>query len=253
MILVVFILLIGIVVGTDRVAFVGFTNTFYGGVHNHGFIKVFQQETAGRMEVNSYALPYAGTTGLIAMLQHDDVIRERFDKVFLIVEADALLADYDENDASLFEKPIDHTNPSLSKLETMIAILKSRSQDLVLCSLLLSGESTTIENKLDYHFEAWRTVLKRLSVDYEISYLDFSVPFAKFVEIVNLDDLDHSMLTHEGNILNERGDLLVAHELLRYVGVDSKSHNVKLAMREVLPKESVRDDVLRMKSSATEI
>lgn len=235
---------------SKSVLFVGYTNTFVGSSQTNGFVSLFKEETSSTTGVEAVALPFSGTDSLSRILQTENVATQRYDKIFLVVEADAILAEYEDVDVTsdLFSRPVTETNAALVKLESLLALLKSRSSDVEMDVLLLAGEDAN-ENRLEEHFNAWRAALRRASVDYGVSYFDFAFPITKHLEIINLDNLDHSLLTYEGNILNERGHLLVAHELLARQGVRSVEERMRKAMQDALPKESVRDDVLAMQRS----
>lgn len=228
--------------------FIGYTNTFYGSVLPGGFVKIVENESKGR--VSTVALPYSNTSKVLAMLKHEEVSSAVPSKVFFIVEADAILSHLNDeaNIDTVLSTPISRPHPIMFELDSVLALLKSRGSEVHLCCLLLSGDNME-ETQLEMHFGDWRIALMQTSHDFEVSFMDFSTAFAQYVEVANIDNLPHSVLTHEGNILNENGHLLVANEILKGLGFRNQQKAVNLSIQRAVKKESAHADVLKMKAT----
>lgn len=220
--------------------FVGYTNTFYGSVLPKGFIKRIQ-ESLGEVETTTIALPSSQSADIVAMLKQLNS-NVRYDSVLFFIEPDAILSHYGD---SLPETISEHIDVITREIEIIISVLKGLSNDVKVYTLLFHGEASA-ENELEAHFEQWKIVIKRITTHSDLSLFDFSLTFEKVAEDVNIDDLEHSVLTHEGNILNDHGHLVIANELLRRMGKASLKDEVAEFIRQSTYRESHPNDMRSM-------
>eukprot|EP01039_Chlorochromonas_danica_P008749 gene8749-9643_t len=226
--------------GGAEYLFVGYTNTFYGSVLPKGFIKRVQ-ERLGDVETTTIALPSSQSADIVAMLKQLNS-NVRYESVFLFIEPDAILSHYGD---SLPDTISEHIDVISREIETIISVLKGLSKDVKVYTLLFHGEAST-ENELESHFEQWKIVIKRITAHSDLSLFDFSLTFEKVAEDVNIDDLEHSVLTHEGNILNDHGHLVIANELLRSMGKANLKDEVVEFIRQSTYRESHPNDMRSM-------
>jgi hypothetical protein len=226
--------------------FVGFTNTFYGSTLPYGYGKIIQNEG---IALTTVALPYSSSQYILNMLKHSEMEQLATQKAYVFIESDAILAHYSSASAldDAIATTIPYPNSIIFQIESILALLKSKGIEINLCALLFSGENSEV-SPLEQHFKQWRVLLRRVAKDYEANYFDFFVIFGKYAEVANIDDLDHSVLTHDGNVLNPQGHLLVANELLMTMGIHSKQGDVQNALRDAILRASHYEDMMKMKA-----
>lgn len=236
----------GQLVGREDWLFIGYSNTFFGSSLAHGFVNQITKQVVSVVAHNA-ALPYSNTKAIFDFLQHEDFINKPVQRAFYIIEAEAILSNYsNQQDTTFLTNPVEYPNSILSEIESILAYLSTRGVDVTMCVLLTAGERST-ENQLELHYEEWKPLLKQASIDYKVSFLDLTMAFDKYNELVNIDDVDHSTLTHDGYILNDQGHTVVAHELLSSIGIGSMQQAVDKNKWSILKRKTTVEEIEKLR------
>lgn len=94
---------------------------------------------------------------------------------------------------------------------------------MILCPLTVRGERVDIENEMDDLIQLYTLINKQVASEYSVMYINIAPQVNQFLEMNNIDNLDHSVLTLDGSVLNERGHMFVALALLRDFGISQHS------------------------------
>eukprot|EP01031_Cornospumella_fuschlensis_P037989 gene37989-46152_t len=112
--------------------------------------------------------------------------------------------------------------------------------------MLMAGEDSE-ENQVELHFEEWKRLLKLASVDYNTSFVDLTLPMDRYNELVNIDNVEHSTLTHDGYILNDKGHTVVANELLSSLSVNSLQQAVDRDLVSLLKRKTPVEEINKLR------
>lgn len=93
--------------------------------------------------------------------------------------------------------------------EIIVQLLAANSK-IVLCTLPVIGEKYDGENMQDDDLNAYSNIVKKLSVEYNLSLCDLRFAFTNYLKQFNYENTSTGLLTTDGVHLNEEGNRLVA-------------------------------------------
>lgn len=96
--------------------------------------------------------------------------------------------------------------------------------DLILIPIIIYGEKIDGSNQIDILIEDYLYINQQVARDYHIMYIELFYEFSKYLEINNIENLSHSILTLNGNLLNNYGHLYVCLLLLKAFHINN--HNL---------------------------
>lgn len=224
----------------DRILFLGHSNTLYASLFDFGFIPLFQQEIE-KIYPNIVIGSIATTTEEKFVLHdaNDDLQRLAIDdfnpsKIFFVVGSDFIRDYFPVVDTSMTPEMIKTANTEAfrslqQRLQAYFAFFtRNPNIETVVIPLFVYGEHFDLSNKYDVFFEDCFGMIQKLLLHFDgkISMVDnFLLDVYKHWETVNWDNHDHSILTHDGEVLNEEGHKFVAKELLEVFQIP---HSLKL-------------------------
>ena len=151
-----------------------------------------------------------------------DVIDLNPDIVFIYIGINDVWHKYDfgtGSDIDLYEKG----------LRTIISDIKSLGSKIVLCTPTVIGENTgdfvlgnqfkdveTME-KMNSDLDTFSEVVRKLSNEYETELLDLRKIFMDYLAENNINNDAAGILTTDGVHLNERGNKLIADQMIKFI------------------------------------
>ena len=151
-----------------------------------------------------------------------DVIDLNPDIVFIYIGINDVWHKYDfgtGSDIDLYEKG----------LRTIISDIKSLGSKIVLCTPTVIGENTgdfvlgnqfkdveTME-KMNGDLDTFSEVVRKLSNEYETELLDLRKIFMDYLAENNINNDAAGILTTDGVHLNERGNKLIADQMIKFI------------------------------------
>ena len=151
-----------------------------------------------------------------------DVIDLDPDIVFIYIGINDVWHKYDfgtGSDIDLYEKG----------LRTIISDIKSLGSKIVLCTPTVIGENTgdfvlgnqfkdveTME-KMNSDLDTFSEVVRKLSNEYETELLDLRKIFMDYLAENNINNDADGILTTDGVHLNERGNKLIADQMIKFI------------------------------------
>lgn len=199
---------------------------FMGSALPYGFINVFKSEVRKKFEglsVHNGGSRHYQSERLLSGL---DLMVETYKPTKIV-----LILDHDHFTGVTIES----LREVKREIEHLVVKVLAFGIEPILCSSIVIGEKDSGDNAL---LDEYLGVTRRIASDYRIAHIDLFSEMCKYLEMVNIDNQPHSILTHDGTILNERGHYLVASIILHSFGVYSYRSNMNSAV--VLEQERVK-------------
>lgn len=95
--------------------------------------------------------------------------------------------------------------------------IKESGADVVLCTPTVIGEKKNFQNEQDEMLKEYVNIVRNVSEKSNSELCDLSETFRNFIGENNPDNLDRGVLTYDGVHLNNKGNELVAREVLQYL------------------------------------
>jgi hypothetical protein len=202
------------IVHNDRLLFVGHRNVLYGSLYPYGFINLLEQQFKKMGLQNITVRSVGSAAGTAHLLDSTFPTNQDPSERFIPTKTIMLLGN------EIFEPFASEGGVGFitvrQNVESMVATFVRHRIPVVLGTLFVSGEKYDGSNPNDPFFEEWQGILRRISITYDnVSYIDFSQSMQKYWETKNVDNVDHSILTHDGEIFNEEGHAFIACQLLQ--------------------------------------
>jgi hypothetical protein len=224
----------------DRILFLGDTNTLLGSTNPFGFINLFQKElssTVQNVTIKSVGFRKSTTMEIFHKLESNILKEFTPSKVILILSNNEF-----HIDSSL---PVEQNRLAL---ESIIANFLHTNTSVIICSVLVDGEKTDGTNELDEKLEMHIEMTKTIASDYNVMFIDLYSPMMRYIGHVNIDNLSHSVLTHNGKFLNDGGHLLIAMTLLRAFKIKNSLMKSNSLLTEVHRVQKQKENLLRIEN-----
>lgn len=199
----------------DSLLFLGYSNTMHGTLQSHGFINIFLGQLLSiypNISSINIGVPHDPSThktdsfiSVISDLLHNNV--KPISKAIFIVEHELFTADPALTDQSDEE--------CLSHVKHVIAYFKRINIPIIVTGFLLYGEKYDSTNPFDNKFEVLNGDLRQISREFEVPFIDLSMPLQKHLEVLNHENLEYGSLTQDGKVLNEEGHEFLAIQLFK--------------------------------------
>jgi len=183
------------------------------GAEGRGYIMLLQQMVNDSIEENNYELIGAGINGnkiddLYGRLE-EDVIARKPDIVVIYIGI---------ND--VWHKTSGNGTP-IAKFaeiyEALIKKLKANNIDVALCTTSVIGEKKMNANSQNTDLDSYSTVILSLAATLNCLLVNLRMAFKKYLASNNPGNKESGILTTDGVHLNDRGNELVAAEMLKVV------------------------------------
>jgi isoamyl acetate esterase len=199
----------------EKIIFFGDSIT-EAGVNKGGYIDRIQSFIDQRSLQEKYELAGAGIGGNkvydLYLRLEDDVLAKDPQAVVIYVGI---------ND--VWHKTSHGTGTDLDKYEKFyIAIIKklqAKNIKVAVCTPSVIGEKKDNANPQDADLERYSDVIRKIATSYNCKLIDLRVAFAQYEKENNPDDKESGILTTDRVHLNEKGNQLVADEIIRVLGI----------------------------------
>ncbi|KAJ1419707.1 hypothetical protein B484DRAFT_400093 [Ochromonadaceae sp. CCMP2298] len=218
----------------DRVLFVGHMNAMLGSLP-HGFVNIFGREANSVLQ--NVSVFTAGAEANLDLLVKLDTLLDHYKPTIVVVSLGI--------EAFSGRGTLESLGEIKYEVESIVARLLQEGQKVILCPMAFSGERTDSSNGLDEVLGEYAQVNKQIARDYAVMGVNLSNEVGRYLQANNVDNQQHSVLTLEGSVLNERGHMLAALVLLRALGVTGHS----LASDDLLVQEERRVQALKRELS----
>lgn len=200
----------------DSILFLGGMNVVTGGAMPYGFINVIKQEVQtlySNITVVSRGFADDDANQLLSNLNFILTRGIKPTKAIISVGLEAFITHTDDSSRIRLK----------FELESLVARLKQDKIEVALCPLTIHGERVDIDKEMDDLIQLYTLINKEVAREYSVMHVNLPTQLAQYLGSNNLDKLDHSVLTLDGSILNEKGHMFVALALLRAFGVSQHS------------------------------
>jgi isoamyl acetate esterase len=199
----------------EKIVFFGDSIT-QAGVNKGGYIDRIQAFINQRSLQEKYELTGAGISGNkvydLYLRMEDDVLAKEPQTVVIYVGI---------ND--VWHKTSSGTGTDLDKYEKFyIAIIKklqAKKIKVVVCTASVIGEKKNNANPQDADLEKYSAVIRKLAVTYNCTLVDLRAAFAQYEKENNPEDKESGILTGDRVHLNEKGNQLVADEMIKGLAI----------------------------------
>lgn len=196
---------------TLRVVFFGDSIT-EAGVKPGGFITKLNDMLKQKQSGNQYELMGAGIGGNkvydLYLRMDDDVLAKNPDVVFIWVGV---------ND--VWHKRSSGTGTDADKFEkfynAIIKKLKAKNIRVILCTPAAIGEKTDFTNEQDGDLNKYANIIRTIAANNQCDLVDLRKAFLKYDLENNKENRESGILTTDRVHLNEKGNQLVADEMIR--------------------------------------
>ena len=205
-----------------KIVFLGDSITQQAEDFEDGFISLIRQNLVqDKFELVGKGIGGNKVSDLLTRYK-SDVIDLNPDIVFIYIGINDVWHKYDfgtGSDIDLYEKG----------LRTIISDIKSLGSKIVLCTPTVIGENTgdfvlgnqfkdveTME-KMNGDLDTFSEVVRKLSNEYETELLDLRKIFMDYLAENNINNDAAGILTTDGVHLNERGNKLIADQMIRFI------------------------------------
>lgn len=181
------------------------------GIHAGGYINLIQKALPGSGETNKYNLVGAGVGGN----KVDDLYR-RMEKDVLNENPAIVVVYVGIND--VWKKTIGNgtTVEIFEQLyTTIINALQEKNIRVAVCTPSLIGEKRNYANAQDADLEAYSAIVRKLAASFHCTLIDLRKAFMNVEAQDNPGDKEYGILTTDGVHLNDRGNRLVAEEVMK--------------------------------------
>lgn len=111
------------------------------------------------------------------------------------------------------------TGTDMDKYEKFyVAIIKklqAKKISVVICTPTVIGEKKNGANPQDADLDAYSNVIRKLATTYQCTLVDLRATFAQYLVANNKDDAEKGILTTDRVHLNDKGNQLVADEMMK--------------------------------------
>jgi len=207
---------------STKIIFLGDSITEQGESFDDGFISLLRQNLSQEeFELVGKGIGGHKVSNLLTRYKAD-VIDLNPDIVFIYIGINDVWHKYDfgtGSDIDLYEKG----------LRTIISDIKSLGSKIVLCTPTVIGENTgdfvlgnqfkdveTME-KMNGDLDTFSEVVRKLSNEYETELLDLRKIFMDYLAENNINNDAAGILTTDGVHLNERGNKLIADQMIKFI------------------------------------
>lgn len=205
-----------------KIVFLGDSITQQAEDFEDGFISIIRQNLVqDKFELVGKGIGGNKVSDLLTRYK-SDVIDLNPDIVFIYIGINDVWHKYDfgtGSDIDLYEKG----------LRTIISDIKSLGSKIVLCTPTVIGENTgdfvlgnqfkdveTMEN-MNGDLDTFSEVVRKLSNEYETELLDLRKIFMDYLAENNINNDAAGILTTDGVHLNERGNKLIADQMIKFI------------------------------------
>ncbi|MCO6430155.1 MAG: SGNH/GDSL hydrolase family protein [Deltaproteobacteria bacterium] len=200
----------------DRVLFFGDSITEMGDT-GKGYVQLVRQATEAKFGPGQVEILGKGISGdkvedLIARIERD-VAPYKPTVIFVYIGINDVWGFYGYLGTS--------REKFLKQMKELVARLEKITPRVVLCTLSVIGEKRS-GNRLDTLLDDYSEIIRQLAADKGLATVDLRAAFKGYLEALNSADAAAGILTSDEVHLNERGNRLVAKEVLRVLGVDSQ-------------------------------
>lgn len=184
------------------------------GVQPGGYITRIGEALKAKGKEGSYELTGAGIGGNkvydLYLRMEEDVLRREPDRVVIYIGI---------ND--VWHKT-SGTGTDIEKFgkfyQAIIRKLKREKIRVYLCTPTVIGEKKNGANPQDTDLDAYAEVVRKLALDEQCGLVDLRTVFLKYEEQHNSGDRESGILTTDRVHLNDRGNQLVAEEIMKAMG-----------------------------------
>jgi isoamyl acetate esterase len=199
----------------EKIVFFGDSIT-QAGVNKGGYIDRIQTFINTRSLQEKYELAGAGISGNkvydLYLRMEDDVLAKNPQTVVIYVGI---------ND--VWHKTSHGTGTDIDKYEKFyIAIIKklqAKNIKVAVCTPSVIGEKKNNANPQDADLEKYSAVIRKIATTYNCTLIDLRAAFAQFEKENNSDDKESGILTSDRVHLNEKGNQLVADEMIKGLAI----------------------------------
>ena len=205
-----------------KIVFLGDSITQQAEDFEDGFISIIRQNLVqDKFELVGKGISGNKVSDLLTRYK-SDVLDLNPDIVFIYIGINDVWHKYDfgtGSDIDLYEKG----------LRTIISDIKSLGSKIVLCTPTVIGENTgdfvlgnqfkdveTME-KMNGDLDTFSEVVRKLSNEYETELLDLRKIFMDYLAENNINNDAAGILTTDGVHLNERGNKLIADQMIKFI------------------------------------
>ena len=205
-----------------KIVFLGDSITQQAEDFEDGFISLIRQNLVqDKFELVGKGISGNKVSDLLTRYK-SDVLDLNPDIVFIYIGINDVWHKYDfgtGSDIDLYEKG----------LRTIISDIKSLGSKIVLCTPTVIGENTgdfvlgnqfkdveTME-KMNGDLDTFSEVVRKLSNEYETELLDLRKIFMDYLAENNINNDAAGILTTDGVHLNERGNKLIADQMIKFI------------------------------------
>lgn len=182
------------------------------GVEPNGYITVFGQMLQSKGLADRYQLTGAGIGGNkiydLYLRMEDDVLAKKPNTVVIWVGV---------ND--VWHKKSFGTGTDPDKFEkfynAVIKKLKAQNIRVLLCTPAAIGEKTDFSNELDGDLNKYSHIIRSIAQNNQCELIDLRKAFLAYNLAHNPENKDRNILTTDGVHLNEKGNELVAQEMMK--------------------------------------
>ncbi|MEO6070705.1 MAG: GDSL-type esterase/lipase family protein [Chitinophagaceae bacterium] len=182
------------------------------GAKSGGYIKLLEQKIKEKNLGTSYALIGAGVGGNKI---YDLYLR--MDKDVLAKDPDAVVIWIGVND--VWHKQSSGTGTDANKFvqfyNAIIQKLKEKNIPVYLCTPSAIGEKTDVTNELDGDLNKYAALIRTIAKNNNYPLIDMRKLFLEYNLKYNTENKDRGILTTDGVHLNDKGNELVAEEMMR--------------------------------------
>ena len=186
------------------------------GVNKGGYIDRIQNFINQRSLQEKYELAGAGIGGNkvydLYLRLEDDVLAKDPQVVVIYVGI---------ND--VWHKTSSGTGTDIDKYEKFyVAIIKklqAKNIKVIVCTPSVIGEKKGNANLQDADLDKYSDVIRRLATTYNCTLIDLRASFAQYEQEYNTEDKESGLLTTDRVHLNEKGNQLVADEMIKGIAI----------------------------------
>jgi Lysophospholipase L1 and related esterases len=101
----------------------------------------------------------------------------------------------------------------------IIKKLKAQNITVYLCTPATIGEKTDYSNELDGDLNQYANIIRKIAIDNNCTLIDLRKAFLTYLQANNTENKSKGVLTTDGVHLNDTGNDLVAHEMLKVISL----------------------------------
>lgn len=232
----------------DRILFLGGMNVVTGGALPYGFVNVLKHEMQILYpNITVQSAGFADDDGTELLSNLNMLLLENMYKPTKVILSLGLEMSTGHTDIASLDR-------LKFELESLVARLQQDKIEVILCPVAFGGERVDVEHDIDEFIQAYTLINKQIAKEYDVMHVNLAPQVNSFLDSNNIDKLEHSVLTLDGSILNERGHLFVALALLRGFGISQHSLSEDNAIvREQLRVHAIKLEIDRINNIDIEV